>query len=51
MTSTSPVVVAVAPRTGKTIKNGLNFLKGEKICYKMTYYTLCLGLVRVTTIK
>jgi len=32
------LLVAVAPRTGKIIKNGL-FLKEEKIYYKMVYYT------------
>jgi len=32
------------PHTGKTIKNHLNVnLKGEKICYKILYYTLHLG--------
>jgi len=31
----------LAPRTGKIIKNGLPcFLKEEKICYKIVYYTL-----------
>jgi len=28
-----------APRTGKIVKNSV-FLKEEKICYKMIYYTL-----------
>jgi len=38
------LVAAVAPRTGKFIKNGLRcFERGEsKICYTMVYYTLCL---------
>jgi len=44
MTSTS-LAAAVAPRTGKIIKNGLIFLKEGKICYKMGYYTLCLDSV------
>jgi len=34
--TTLSLVTAVAPRTVK-------FLKGEKICYKMVYYTLCIG--------
>jgi len=38
MTSTS-LAAAVAPRTGKMIKN-IVFLKEEKICYKMVNYTL-----------
>jgi len=43
MTPTS-FAVPVAPRTGKIIKNGLlMFLKDEKICYKMVYYTLYLS--------
>jgi len=42
MTVTSLVAV-VAPRTGKIIKNGPVFLKKEKICYKMVYYTLYLS--------
>jgi len=36
---TPTFAVAVAPRTGKIIKNGLSVLKEEKICYKMEYYT------------
>jgi len=35
---------AVAPRTGKIIKNDHSILKEEKkICYKMVYYTLHLS--------
>jgi len=41
MTPTS-FAVAIAPQTGKIIKNGM-FLKEEKICYKMVYSTLHLG--------
>jgi len=42
------LLAAVAPRTGIVIKNGLRvmasvFLKEEKICYKMVYYTLHLS--------
>jgi len=36
------ITSAVAPRTGKIIKNGL-FLKEEKIFYKMVYNTLYLS--------
>jgi len=36
------LVAVVAPRTDKIVKNGPVFLKREKICYKMVYYTLCL---------
>jgi len=45
MTTTSLVeaAAAVAPRTGKIIKNSLMFLKKEKMCYKMVYYTLQLS--------
>jgi len=43
MPSTS-LVAAVAPRTGKIIRNGLSVFKEEKI-YKIVYYTLCLGSV------
>jgi len=46
MTPTS-LAVAVAPRTGKIIKNGLMFLKEKKICYKMVYYTIS----RVTRVE
>jgi len=38
MTMTSLVTIVV-PRTGKIIEIGLRFLKEEKICYKMVYYT------------
>jgi len=31
------LVAAVAPRASKIIENGLNFLKEDKICYKMVY--------------
>jgi len=37
------LVVVVAPRRSKIIKNGLIFLKEETICYKMVYFILCLG--------
>jgi len=40
MTSTS-LVAAVAARAGKVIKK----FERRKICYKMVYYTLCLGSV------
>jgi len=36
-------VAAVAPHTGKFMKNGLSVLKEEKICYKIVYHTLCLS--------
>jgi len=35
----------VAPRTGKIIKNRVEFLKEQRICYKMVYYTVFLGSV------
>jgi len=41
VTMTSLVAV-VALRTGKIIKNNV-FLKEEKICYQMVYYTLYLS--------
>jgi len=42
MTPTS-LAAAVAPRTGKIIKNGPVFLKEEKIFYKIMYYILHLS--------
>jgi len=44
MKTFSPVTVtAAAARTGEIIKNGPVVFEEEKICYKMVYYTLCLG--------
>ena len=34
---------AVAPSTGKIMENFPNFLKEDKICYKMVYKTLYFG--------
>jgi len=43
----------VAPHTGKIIKNGPRcvFLKEEKICNKMVYYTLYFGQLPIVRIK
>jgi len=37
------LAAVVTPRTFKIIKTGLLFLKEEKICYTMVYYTVCLS--------
>jgi len=42
MTPTS-LAAAVAPRTGKIIKNSLRVFERENIFYKMVYYTLHLS--------
>jgi len=39
------LVAVAASCTGKIVKNGLVFLKEEKIPYKMMYYTLYLDSV------
>jgi len=38
-----PLIAFAASRTGKIIENGLVVLKGERICYKMIYYTFYLS--------
>jgi len=42
----TPMALAapVAPRTGKPLKMASAFLKEEKICYQIVYYTLYLSL-------
>jgi len=42
MTPTS-FVVAIAPRTGKFIKNGLHVFERRENLLKIVYYILCLG--------
>jgi len=40
----TPLVAAVAPRTGKINRNGLSVFEiGENLLYKMVYYALHLG--------
>jgi len=36
----SSLAAAVAPRLAEPLKIASKFLKKEKICYKMVYYTL-----------